>query len=68
MSEKRRYILLAISVTVGTLLSLFIFKMKRGGALTSQDWLTLGSIFLISLVLLISLSIIFNKADKDKLQ
>lgn len=67
MNDKRRFVILGISVVVGTLFSVFIFMMKRGGNLNSQDWLTLGSIFVISIILLFGVSIIFKNAEKNKL-
>ncbi len=68
MTDKKRYTLLTVSILIGTVFSFFVFKMKRGGELTNNDWLTLGSIFVISLILLISVSIIFKKASKDNME
>lgn len=68
MTNKRRYTLLIGSISVGSVMSFFMFKMKRGGTLTANDWLTLGSIFIISIILLVSISIILNKADKEKMK
>ncbi|MEO8148417.1 MAG: hypothetical protein ABI723_12300 [Bacteroidia bacterium] len=67
MTDKRRYSILTVSIIIGSVFSIFIFKMKSGGTLTSHDWLSIGSIFLISVILLFGVSIIFKIADKNKM-
>ena len=65
MNDKKRYTILAVSILTGSLFSVFLFKMKRGGSLTSQDWVTIGSIFMISLILIFGVSMIFKNAEKN---
>ncbi len=65
MNDKKRYTILAVSISVGTIFSIFLFRMKRGGALNSQDWVTLASIFFISIILIFGVSLIFKYAEKN---
>lgn len=64
MTDKRRVTIITLSVIAGTLLSFFIFKGKKG-VLTKDDYITLGSIMAVSLALIIGISFILKRADKE---
>ncbi|CAN5578585.1 hypothetical protein BH11BAC2_BH11BAC2_15620 [soil metagenome] len=60
MSDKRRIIIIVMSVGFGMVLSYFIYKLKRGGQpLTQQDITTLGTNFVFSLAIIIGVGFIF---------
>jgi len=60
MSDKRRIIIIVISVITGSILSYFLYKLKRGGAeLSSQDITSLATNFVFSLALIIGIGFMF---------
>ncbi|HNQ13042.1 MAG TPA: hypothetical protein PKH65_02045 [Bacteroidia bacterium] len=68
MSNRRRIIIITISVLAGTLLSYFIIKMKRGGAELSQaDQISIIGNFIISLAVILGIGfiILWNKNKND---
>ena len=66
MTNKRRIIIILVSVFGGTVLSFLIFKLRRGGgALTTQDsnMLLTNFIFSIAIILGIGFMFIWNKKN-----
>lgn len=69
MSNRRRLVLTVVSVLIGTVLSVLIFKMKnRNQEFTNNEWLWLGTNFGFSLLIVIGIGFYFlRKKDKDDL-
>lgn len=70
MSNNRRITIIMISVLVGSVLSFFIFKARKGPAgLNSEDYSTLATNFIFSLAIIIGIGLMFawkkNKEDKS---
>ncbi len=66
MTNKRRIIIILVSVFGGTVLSFLIFKLRRGGGeLTTQDsnMLLTNFIFSIAIILGIGFMFIWNKKN-----
>ena len=66
MTNNRRIVIILISVFGGTILSFFVFKLRRGGAeLTTQDsnMLLTNFIFSIAIILGIGFMFIWNKKN-----
>ena len=60
MSPKRRVIIVLISVTAGTLLSYFLFRLRRGGdQLTTQDTHMLITNMVFSLAIILGVGFLF---------
>ena len=60
MSDKRRIIIIVASVIGGTLLSMLLFKMRRGGqALEERDVTTLITNFVFSLAIILGIGFFF---------
>jgi hypothetical protein len=69
MSDRRRVIIIVISVLIGSFLSYLLFKFRRGGeALTSQDMMSLGTIFVISLGIILGIGYVFIWNKKNPLK
>ena len=67
ISKKRRLIIIIISVTLGSLISLYIVK-KRMGTLNQQDYMQLGFNFLFAIAIVIGIGLLFQKMNKDDLK
>lgn len=66
MSPRRRIILTVLSVSIGTALSVWLFKMKNSGKpLSDNDWLWLSTNFGFSLLIVLGIGIYLLKR-KDK--
>jgi hypothetical protein len=69
MSDKRRIIIIIVSVLSGTILSLLIFKVRKGTAgLNSQDYSTLITNFVFSLAIILGIGFLFlwrKKKDEE---
>jgi hypothetical protein len=66
MTNKRRIIIILVSVFGGTVLSFLVFKLRRGGgALTTQDsnMLLTNFIFSIAIILGIGFMFLWNKKN-----
>jgi len=60
MSPKRRVIIVLISVTAGTFLSYFLFRLRRGGEeLTTQDTHMLITNMVFSLAIILGVGFLF---------
>ena len=59
MSNKRRIIIITISVLAGTLLSVLMFKLRRGGTLTSNDMSMLLTNLFFSLAIILGVGFLF---------
>ena len=69
MSDRRRVIIIVISVTFGSFLSYLIYKFRRGGAeLTSQDLFSLSTNMIFSLAIILVVGFVFLWKKKDKLK
>ncbi len=62
MTNKRRYTLIFISVTIGTILSVLMLASR--GALKGADYLTLVFNMAIAVSIIIALGFFFRKMDK----
>lgn len=60
MKSKRRILLIFLSVTTGSLLSLWIMK-KRMGTLSTNDYFQLGMNFLFAAALVVGVSIFLQR-------
>ncbi len=67
ISKKRRLIIIIISVTLGSLISLYIVK-KRMGTLNQQDYMQLGFNFLFAIAIVVGIGLLFQKMNKDDLK
>ncbi len=63
ISKKRRLIIILISVTAGSLISLYIVK-KRLGGLKPDDYVQLGINFLFAIAIVVGIALLFQKMDK----
>lgn len=60
MSDNRRIFIILISVFVGTMLSLLIFKVRRGDAgLNNQDYSMLATNLFFSLAIILGIGFLF---------
>ncbi len=60
MSNRRRIIIIIISVFTGTMLSLFIFTIRKGDAgLSNDDYTTLITNFIFSLGIIVAIGLLF---------
>ena len=59
MTNRRRVTIIIISVLAGTLLSVLLFKVKRGGELSSQDVSTLITNLVFSLAIILGVGFLF---------
>lgn len=60
MSPKRRVIIVLVSVTAGTILSYFLFRLRRGGEeLTTQDTHMLITNMVFSLAIILGVGFLF---------
>lgn len=67
MDDKRRFNIIIASVTFGTVISLFLFALRRGGFsnITANDTSSIVSYFAFSLVFVLIFGF-FMKKKKDK--
>lgn len=69
MSDRRRIIIIVLSVTVGSFLSYLLYKFRRGGAaLTQQDLFSLSTNMIFSLAIILGVGFIFLWRKNDKLK
>jgi LPXTG-motif cell wall-anchored protein len=60
MTNNRRIIIISISALIGTLLSFFIFKLRKGNAeLTGKDYSTILTNFIFSIGILLAVGFVF---------
>jgi hypothetical protein len=60
MSDRRRIIIITVSVLVGTMLSLLIFKVRKGDAgLTGEDYSMLITNLVFSLAIILGIGFLF---------
>lgn len=68
MSPRRRIIIVTLSVGAGSLLSYFLFKLRRGGAeLTAQDTHFLLTNTVFSLMIILGIGFLFLWRKKKDL-
>ena len=69
ISNKRRLIIIFMSVGLGSLISLYIMK-KKMGTLKPDDYMQLGFNFLFAVAIVIGIGLLMNrqnqKIDKDQ--
>ncbi len=69
MNKTRRFVIIFISVGVGSLISFYLIQ-KRMGSLSKQDYVNLGFNFFFSAAMVIGVSILLqrmnNKYDKEQ--
>ena len=63
ISDKRRFKLIFFSVGFGIVLSLLMYKLRKG-TLDSNDYFFLGTIFVFSFALIAGLSFAFKKWEE----
>jgi len=64
MTNKRRFLIIFISLTLGSLLSMWIIK-KRMGALSPQSYMQLIFNFIFAGAIVIGIALLFRKMNKD---
>jgi uncharacterized membrane protein len=64
MSNRRRFFIIFISLLVGSLLSIWIVK-KRMGSLSPQSYMQLIFNFIFAAAIVIGISLLFKKMNKD---
>jgi hypothetical protein len=64
MSNRRRFIIIFISLTLGSLLSIWIVK-KRMGTLSPASYMQLIFNFIFAAAIVIGIAILFKKMNKD---
>ena len=69
MNKTRRFVIIFVSVGVGSLISLYLIQ-KRMGTLSKQEYINLGFNFFFSAAMVIGISILLqkmnNKYDKEQ--
>jgi hypothetical protein len=63
MNNRRRYTIIFLSVTVGSLISLYLIK-KRMGTLSKTDYINLGFNFFFTAAIVIGISILLQRMNK----
>ncbi len=63
MNNRRRYIIIFLSVGVGSMISLWILK-KRMGTLSQHDYVQLGINFFFAAAVVIGISILLSRVNK----
>jgi hypothetical protein len=63
VTKKRRLIIIFVSVTIGSLISLFFVK-KKMGTLKPDDYIQLGINFLFAVAMVVGIALLFQKMDK----
>lgn len=64
ISKKRRLIIILVSVTTGSLISLYILK-KKMGTLTPENYMQLGINFLFAVAMVVGIALLFQRMDKE---
>jgi hypothetical protein len=68
MTNKRRVTIIVLSVLAGSILSFFMFKLRRGGgALTTDDQAMLITNFSFSIVIILGIGFFFIWNKKNDL-
>ncbi len=63
MNNRRRFIIIFLSVGVGSLISLWILK-KRMGTLSQHDYVQLGINFFFAAAVVVGISILLTRVNK----
>lgn len=64
MSNRRRFIIIFISLTLGSILSILIVK-KRMGTLSPQSYMQLIINFIFAAAIVVGIALLFKKMNKD---
>ncbi len=64
MSNRRRFLIIFISLGIGSLLSIWVIK-KRMGNLSPQSYMQLIFNFIFAAAIVIGISLLFKKMNKD---
>lgn len=67
MTNKRRYVLTAVSLSIGLILSLVIFYIKRG-KFDNQTWLFFGTVMGYSILIVLGIGWYLQRKSKKKNQ
>lgn len=65
VTKRRRLTIIFISVTLGSLISLYIMK-KRMGSLKPEDYIQLGFNFLFAVAIVIGIGLLFQRMDRNQ--
>jgi hypothetical protein len=65
MSNRRRFMIILLSVSLGSLLSIWIVK-KRIGALSPDAYWQLIFNFIFAIAIVVGIGILFKRMNKDK--
>jgi hypothetical protein len=65
MSNRRRIIIIVISVTLGSLFALLVIK-KRVGALSHENYIQLVFNFIFAVAIVVGIGLLFRKMNKDE--
>ncbi len=65
MSNRRRFIIIFISLTLGSILSILIVK-KRMGTLSPQSYMQLIINFIFAAAIVVGIALLFKKMNKDE--
>jgi hypothetical protein len=64
MSNRRRFMIILLSVSLGSILSLWIIK-KRMGTLSSDAYWQLIFNFIFAIAIVVGIAILFRRMNKD---
>lgn len=64
MSDKRRFVIIFISLTLGSILSIWIIKM-RVGSLSPQSYMQLIFNFIFAAAIVVGIAVLFKKMNND---
>ena len=64
MSDKRRFIIIFISLTLGSILSIWIVKMRVGN-LSPQSYMQLIFNFVFAAAIVVGIAVLFKKMNND---
>jgi hypothetical protein len=64
MSDKRRFIIIFVSLTLGSILSIWIVK-KRMGTLSPESYMQLIFNFIFAAAIVVGIALLFKKMNRD---
>jgi ABC-type Mn2+/Zn2+ transport system permease subunit len=66
MNDKRRFIIILASVTLGALLSIGLFYLRRQGNIQAQDYTTIVTNFVFALAIVVVVGVVFKGKKENK--
>jgi ABC-type uncharacterized transport system fused permease/ATPase subunit len=66
MNDRKRLFIIIISVSVGTLISIGLYLLRRGGNVTGEDAGTIATNFVFAMVIVVIIGVVLkSKTDKE---